>query len=69
MSETLFTEKQALEGYTPRQLTEYILEQSERISEAERMMMIANDVLSGYGTTIDEQLEILRNENTETTGS
>lgn len=63
MSETLFSEELTLEGYNPRQLTEYILAQSAKITEAERMMQLANNVLAGYGTTIDKELDKLINEN------
>ena len=52
----LFTEREALEALNTEQLVNYILEKGREVSEIERMMNLAAEVLEGYGTTIEEQL-------------
>lgn len=54
--EQLFTEQQVLEGLTPDQLVDYILDQGGKVSELERVMNLAVIVLDGYGTSVDEVL-------------
>lgn len=63
MSEKQFTQIDSLAALTDVELTAYILQQSEKISEAERNMRGANDILHERGTTIDEQLDKMRHEN------
>jgi hypothetical protein len=61
MSETepLFAERHVLESQTPRYLARLVLDYSQRIAEAERSIGLINDVLTGQGTSIEEQLDLI----------
>lgn len=63
----LMTEEELLESLTPDQLVDFILDRGKRVSEIERTMSLASDVLEGaYGTTV-EQLLSERNKNEQQT--
>lgn len=53
----LFTQREALEALNIDQLTNYILSQGEKASEIEGMMNLAAQVLEGYGTSVEKELE------------
>jgi hypothetical protein len=53
----LSTEREFLEDMSPRALAKFVLYHSAQISESERWIGMANDVLLGLGTSIDLELE------------
>lgn len=56
--EALITEREALEGLTQDQLVDLILANGEKVSEIERSMNLASEVLEGvHGTSIEEELQ------------
>lgn len=61
MSETIqepfFNERVVLEAQLPNQIVDFILQQGDIMSEAERRMKLAVDVLDGYGTSVEEILK------------
>lgn len=65
--EPLLTERETLEGMSPRSLAQFVLSHSARIAESERMIELANDVLIGNGTSIDMELEKINETNTIST--
>jgi hypothetical protein len=53
----LMTEREVLERYSKDQLVDLILAHGEKVGEIERTMNLAADVLQGYGTSVEEELE------------
>lgn len=54
---TLLTEREVLEGMSPNQLVDFILEKGEKVTNIESIMSLASDVLEGaYGTTVEQVL-------------
>jgi hypothetical protein len=61
-----FSDRELLEGMTADQIVDEILRQGEKVSEVERYMNLASDVLEGaYGLTVDQVLQE-RDKNGET---
>ncbi len=60
------SDRELLEGMTPDQIVDEILQHGEKVGEIERRMSLASDVLEGaYGVTVDDILRI-REQNAET---
>jgi len=56
--EALLTEREVLEGMGKDQLVNLILANGEKVSEIERSMNLASEVLEGvHGTSIEEELK------------
>lgn len=54
----LLTERETLEGLNAEQLVDLILANGEKVTEIERMMNLASEVLEGaHGTSIEEELK------------
>lgn len=69
----LLSEREVLEQMGPDAIVNLILEHGERVSEYERTMNLASEVLEGaYGVSVESVLQKRERENngkTETTGS
>lgn len=53
MGDQLFSEREVMEGLNPEQLVDLILAHGEKVSEYEKVMSLASDVLEGaYGTDV-----------------
>jgi len=61
--EVLLSEREVLEAMTPDQLVDFILQNGEKVSEIERHMNLASEVLDGYGVTVETALEERKNGN------
>lgn len=53
----LFSERQLLEAQNPEQLVELVLQHAETIERYKATMDLAAEVLTGYGTSIEEELQ------------
>lgn len=53
----LVTEREVLEGMGKDALVDFILIKGTEVGELERLMNLAGDVLEGYGTSIDKELD------------
>jgi hypothetical protein len=69
MSEAIFTEREALEVMDPSGLARFVLRQADVIARAEHLIGLAHDVCGAYGTTIEEQIDILQNDKNQTISS
>lgn len=49
-------ERKVLESLSKDDLVDFILQKGVEVSEIERLMSLASDVLGGYGTSIDKEL-------------
>ena len=59
----LFDERKAFEGMSTDGLVDFILDMGSRVTFLERSMSIASDVLEGYGTSIESELQRREREN------
>lgn len=67
--EPLVTEREVLEAQTPQYLARFVLQHGERISQSERMIALAGDVLTAYGTSIETELDRLNETKTDAPGA
>lgn len=56
-TEPLLTEREVLEQMSPSQLVDLILQHGVLVSDYERTMNLAADVLDAYGTTVERELD------------
>lgn len=62
--EPLLTEREALEGMSPEFLARFVMNHSARIADSERLIELTNDVLTGYGTSIEIEMDKINETNT-----
>lgn len=53
----LLTEREVLESMSTDALVDFILEKGSKVSEIERIMNLASEVLDGYGTSVEQELD------------
>lgn len=61
----LFTEREVLESMSVDQLVDFVLDKGEKVSEIERIMNLAADVLEANGTDMRQELEKREKKNGE----